>query len=101
MTCDANQSVLDKIIVERANERIAMRDPSNTHPLVGSRHWRLISAQLAEALADAEITGEIDCTDSCTLVFGYLGPSRGHLPFICARTDESTWHTMICPGMED
>jgi hypothetical protein len=95
------ESALNDLIIKRAAERRAMDDPANYHPLTGSRHWRLNDAEMADALADAEITSEIACTDTCTLIAGYLGKSRGYKPFMCARTDGSSPHVMICPGMED
>ncbi|WP_322046950.1 hypothetical protein [Paraburkholderia sp. J67] len=87
------------LIAARAAELAAMRDPANWHPLIGSRLWPLDNDDLAEALADAEVTGEVEYADGQTLVHGYLGRSRGYEPFFCLRGDVSGRHVMVCPGM--
>lgn len=91
---------LSDAITKRAAEHAAKNDPAHYHPLIGSRYWPLDDAALEEAFCGAEITHEIRLTDSCTLIAGHLGKSRGYEPFLCARTDGSAPHTMICPGME-
>lgn len=101
MTTSKHDATLNDIITARAAERAAMRDPANYHPLIGSRYWPLNDDALAEALADAEITHEIQLTDSCVLIAGYLGKARGYKPFQCASTDGSTPHIMFAPGIED
>jgi|GEM_PF-2708169 len=101
MATDKKHELINDIIATRAAEHAAMNDPANYHPLIGSRFWPLDDAALTEALADAEITNEIRLTNSCTLMAGYLGKSRGYKAFLCARTDGSTPHTMVCPSMLD
>lgn len=101
MPTSKHDAALNDMIAARAAERMAMNDPENWHPLIGSRHWRLNAEALTEAMADADVTDEIQLSETCTLVAGYFGKSRGYKPFVCARTDGSSPHVMICPGMED
>ncbi|WP_322094569.1 hypothetical protein [Paraburkholderia bannensis] len=89
-------------LVARINEQASMHDPAAWGPFTGSGYYPVDDAQLADALAGAEIVVYEQGFGAFEYIEGYLSSERGSVPFFVVKVrSRGAVHMLSAPGLDE